>query len=114
MQAAARQTDYHVARLDGFARNDTVLFDDTHAKTSEVIVAWLVEIRQDGRLAPNERAIGFHATVADAFDNLARQRRIVLRHGEVIEKDEWFGAGAEAVIDRHRHQVYADRVVLAN
>ena len=38
---------------------------------------------------------------------------IVVRHGHVVEEEQRLGPAAEGVVDAHRHQVDADRVVHA-
>ena len=49
--------------------------------------------------------------LADALDDLLEQRRVVLGHGHVVEEEQRLGAAADGVVDAHRHQVDADRVV---
>ena len=100
--------------LDGPAVDDVVALDDADAEAGHVVIARLVEVRQDGRLAADQGAVGLHAAVADALDQIARQGRIVLRHGQVVEEQQRLAAGAEAVVDRHGDQVDADGVVLAD
>ena len=95
------------------AVDDVVALDDADAEAGHVVVAGLVEVGQDGRLAADQGAVGLHAAVADALDQVARQRRVVLRHGQVVEEEQRLAAGAEAIVDRHGHQVDADGVVLA-
>ncbi len=62
---------------------------------------------------PTSAQSRLHAAVADALDEVARQGRVVLGHGDVVEEHQRLAARAEAVVDRHGHEVDADRVVLA-
>ena len=114
VQAGAGQAEHHVAGLDGPAVDDVVALDDADAEAGHVVIARLVEVGQDGRLAADQGAVGLHAAVADALDEIARQGRIVLRHREVVEEQQRLAAGAEAVVDRHGDEVDADRVVLVH
>ena len=93
------------------AVDDVVALDDADAEAGHVVIARLVEIGQDGRLAADQGAIGLHAAVADALDQLARQGRVVLGHRQVIEEEQRLAAGTQGVVDRHGDQVDADGVV---
>ena len=82
------------------------------AEAGHVEVAGLVEVGQDRRLAADERALGLDAAVGDALHELLGQRRVVLRHRDVVEEHERFAAGADEVVHRHGDEVDADGVVL--
>ena len=47
-------------------------------------------------------------------DDLLEQVRIVRGHRHVVEKEQRLGPAADGVVDAHRHQVDADRVVPAD
>src|SRR5262249_25877119 len=111
-QARAGEAEHLVAGARATAVDDGLALDDADTEAGHVEVAGLVEVRQDRRLAADERTIGVHAAVADALDELPRQFGVVLRHGEVVEEHQRFAAGAEAVVDGHGDEVDADRVVL--
>ncbi len=53
------------------------------------------------------------AAIADAGDDLLQERRIVVRHGHVVEEEQRLGAAAQHVVDAHGRQVDADGVVAA-
>ena len=55
------------------AVDDVVALDDADAEAGHVVVAGLVEVGQDGRLAADEGAVGLQAAVADALDQVADQ-----------------------------------------
>ena len=96
------------------AVDDAVALDDADAEAGHVVIAGLIEVGQDRRLAADQGAVGFHAAVADALDESLGQGRVVLRHRQVIEEHERLAAGAEAVVDRHGDEVDADGVVLVH
>src|SRR5262245_8551504 len=87
MQPGARQTENRIAWLDAPAIDDVRPLDHTNAEAGQIIIPRPVKIGQDRRLAADERAIRLHAPVANSFDQVARQRWIVLRHGQIVEKD---------------------------
>ena len=65
-------------------------------------------------VSPPSRAQSLcQAAGRDARDDLLQQRRIVLRHGDVVEEEQRLGPAAQGVVDAHRHQVDAHRVVPA-
>ena len=109
----AGEAEHHVADLDAPAADDVVALDDADAEAGHVVIARLVEVGQDRRFAADQGAVGLHAAVADPFDEIARQGRVVLRHGEVVEEHQRLAARAKAIVDRHGDEVDADRVVLA-
>jgi hypothetical protein len=102
------------AGLDRSAVDDVLALDHADAEAGHVVIAGLIEVRQDGRLAPHQGAFRFHAAVADPRDQGPGQGRVVPGHGEVIEEQERLAAGAETVIDRHGDQVDAHRIVLVH
>ena len=113
MQAGAGEAEDHVAGPNAPAVDDVLALDDADAEAGHVEIARLIEIRQDRRLAADQGTVGLHAAVADALDQGMDQGRIVLGHRQIIEEQQRFAAGAEAVIDRHGDEVDADGIVLA-
>src|SRR5262245_29853503 len=107
------QANHEVAGADALAADDAFALNDTNAEARHIVVARAVEVRQDGSLAADQRTFRFHAAVTDALDELLRQLRVILRHGDVIEEHERFAAGAEGIVDRHGDKVDADSVVFA-
>ena len=60
---------------------------------------------------PSSAQSACDAAGRDALDDLLQQRRIVVRHGHVVEEEQRLGPAAQGVVDAHRHQVDAHRVV---
>ena len=65
-----------------------------------------------GGLAAHQRAARLHAALGYALDDLGNLLRDVLAAGNVIQKDQRLGTGADDIIDAHGHAVDADGVVL--
>ena len=87
------------------------LLDDADAEAGEVVVLAVIEAGQLGGLATDERAARLPAALGDAADD-ARAGLDVERAGrEVVEEEQRLGAGDEHVVDAHRDEVDADRVV---
>src|SRR5258708_5336777 len=59
----------------------------------------------------DERAARELAAPGDALDDFGGDRDVELAAGEIVEKEERFRALREDVVDAHRHEVDADRVV---
>ena len=108
MDAAGGQPDQFVANADGVAIEQFRFFDDADGKARQVIILGGVHVGHDRRFAPQERTIGLDTPVADPADDLFEPIGVVLPHRDVIEKKERFGAGAEEVVDAHRHQIDTD------
>ena len=64
-----------------------------------------------GRLAADQRAAGLLAAARDALDDLAGDGDVELAAGEVVEEEQRLGALDQDVVDAHRDEVDADRVV---
>ena len=72
VQARAGQADDLVARADLLAVEDLLALDHADAEAGQVVLARLVELGQDRRLAAEQGALGLDAAVADPLDDLAR------------------------------------------
>src|SRR3990170_1541489 len=83
VQPGGRQAQHRVAAANRPAVDDPLSLDDADAKPGHVVFAALVEARQDGRLAADQRAIGLQAALADAADQLLDELGVLLRKREV-------------------------------
>ena len=83
------------------------------AKPAEVVIAVLVEAGHFGGLAADQRAAAFPAAFGDAGDDRRGGLGIELAAGEIVQKEQRFGALHHEVVDRHRHQVDADAAMQA-
>ena len=113
VEAARCKTDRYVAGFHVAAVDQPLSLHDADAEAGKVVVALLIHVWQDGRLAADEGTVAFHAAVGNAPYDALKQRRIVAAHGDVVEEEERLGTGAEGVIHAHRHQVDAHGVVNA-
>ncbi len=111
MQAARGKAQHNVAGHDGLAGDDAVLFDHAHAEAREVVLAFGVHSGHLRGLAADERAAGRLAAQRDALDHVRRHRLVELAAGEIVEEEERLRALDEHVVDAHRDEIDADRVV---
>ncbi len=111
VEAARGDPKGHVARLHVAAVHEPLSLDHANAEAGQVVLTGMVHVGQNRRLAADEGTLTLHARVGDAPDDLLEERGIVLRHRDVVEKEERFRAGAERVVHAHGHEVDADRVV---
>ena len=86
---------------------------DAQAEPRQVVFAGLVKLRQYGRFAADQGAPGINAAIADSLNHLGCQVGVVAAHRHVVKEQERLGPGAEAVVDRHGHEVDADSGVSA-
>jgi hypothetical protein len=114
VKAGRGEAEDDVARLNVRSIDRIVPLDHADDKTGHVEIARGVEVGQDGRFATSQRATGLLAAIDHSFHQLFRQGRVVLRHREVVEEDEWLRSAAEAVVDRHGDEVDADGVELVH
>ena len=85
--------------------------DDADREADQVELARLHEVGVLGHLAAEQRAPGLPAAVRDAADDLVDRLGHELADRDVVEEEERLGALHRDVVDRHRDEVDADRVV---
>ena len=73
----------------------------------------MVHARHFGGLSADQRAAGLAAANTNAGDNRRADLRFQPAAGKVVEEEKGLGALDHQIIDRHGHQVDADRVVTA-
>ncbi len=113
MRTRGGEPEDHVAGHDGRAVDDARLLDRAHRETGEVVLALRIHARHLRRLASDERAAGLLATPGDALDDLRGGADVELAAGEIVEEEKRLRALDENVVDAHRHEVDAHRVVAA-
>ena len=111
MHPGRGKPDHGIADRDIASRQQRAALGRADRKTGEVVVAVLVEARHFRGLAADQRAAGFAAALGDAGDDRGGGLRIELAAGEIVEKEQRFGALHDEVVDRHRHQIDADAVM---
>ena len=111
MDSAGSEAKNHISLSDGRPVKQPRLFHDSHTEPGQVIVFILIDVRHDGCFTADQSCVALDTSSTDALDNLLQQSRIVLSHGHIVEKKEWLGAAANGIVDAHRHQVDADRVM---
>jgi hypothetical protein len=113
VDAAGGQPDHDVAGRDALRVHGALELDDTDAESREVEIARGVEVGHLGRFAAEERAPGLFAPLDHAADQVGQHRLLDLRHRDVVKEEERLGPLHDEVVDVHRDQVNADRVVHA-
>ena len=111
VDARRRQADQHVANCDVGPRQDLIALDRADTKASQIVVPGLVHPRHLGGLATDQGAAGLAAACRDARDDVTRRLHIELAGREIIKEKQWLGALNDQIVDAHRDEVDADRVV---
>ena len=93
--------------------DDVALFDDADGESREVILAGGKHSRMLRRFAADQCATREFAAVRDALDHVGGDVDIESLADEVIEEEQRLRALDEDVVDAHRDEVDADRVVAA-
>ena len=113
VHARRGETDHRVAGGDVAARQQRAAFGRADRKARQIVVAVLVEPGHFRGLAADQGAAGFPATLGDAGHDRGGGLGIELAAGEIVQKEQRFGALHHEVVDRHRHQVDADAAMQA-
>ena len=88
-----------------------VLFDHAHTVGGQVVLVGAHHARVLRGLAAEQGAAGVAAAVGDARADLGDAVRHHLTAGDVVEQEQRLRAARDQVVDDHRDQVDADRVV---
>src|SRR6266480_2495160 len=111
MRAARSKPEDHVAGPDRAPVDNTVLLDHPDAEARQIVFARGIHARHFRRLTANQRATGQFTAARDAADHVRGDPLVELAARVVVEKEKRLGALREHIVDAHRHQVDANRVV---
>ena len=111
MHTGRRQAEKNVACLHIFARQQIFPLDRPDGKACEIVVVAGIEPRHFRGLTADQRAAGFLAAFGNAFDDDCGMFGVELSGREVIEKEQWFRALHDEVVDAHCNEIDADFVV---
>ena len=114
MEAGGGETDNLVANRGGRTVNDILAIDNADGKTSKIVLPFAVHSRHLGGLAANQSTAGLDAALGDAANNLYRFLRREFARRQIVEEEEGLGALNNDIVDAHRHQIDADRIVLVH
>ena len=114
MQPGGRHRDDHVTGLHAFGSEHVVGLDDADAGRGDVVVIGRHQPGVLGGFAAQQRAAGQHAAVGDAGDDLGDALGHRAADGDVVLKEQRFGAAHHQVVDDHRDEVQPDGVVLVH
>ena len=113
MHAARRQSQDNIARGDVAARQQRVALGRADRETRQVEIAAGIHAGHLGGLAADQRATGAAAALGDAGDDAPSDLDLEAAGGVIIQEEQRLGALDHDVVDAHRHQVDAHRVVQA-
>ena len=111
MDARGRQAQDHVARGHVPPRQDLIAFDGADRKACEVIVPARIHAGHFRRLAAHQRTAGLKAPLGHALDHGRSDRDIKPAGCKIIEEEQGLCPLHHDVVDRHRHEVDAHRVM---
>ncbi len=92
--------------------DDLAVVDHADGESGQVVFAIGIHARHLRGFAPDQSAAGLDAPLGNALDDLGGFFRAKFAGGHVIEEEKGFGTLHDDIVDAHRHQVDADRVVL--
>ncbi len=111
VRAARRESEQHVAGFDPRAVDGLRLLHDADGEAREIVFAGHEGVRVLGGLAADERASGHLASGGDALQHVGGDVDVEALAHEVVEEEERLGALHQDVVDAHRDEIDADRVV---
>ena len=110
VDAGGVDADEDVALLDQLRAPELVALGDADGEAGHVEVAVRELPRVLGGLAAEQDALGAHAALVDAGDDVGDLLGHDLADDEVVEEEERHGAAGGDVVDAHRDEVDADGV----
>src|SRR5690606_32484580 len=111
VEPARGEADEQVAGTDGAAVDDAVLLHDAHRETRQVVVAGGIHSGHLRRLAADQRGPRLAAALGNSPDHRFAVYRIEPGSGEVVEKEQRFGAANHDIVHAHGDEIDADGVV---
>ena len=114
MNAAGGQRNDDIPRLHGGVVQNLALVHSAHGKARQVVLVLRVEAGHFGSLAAHQCTARLDAALGHALHDVGDALRHVFAAGNVIQKYQRFGAGADDVIDAHGHAVNAHSVMLVH
>ena len=111
VQAGAAQTHHQIPHTDPLAGEQAFALGHRHAKAGQIVIAIAIYFGENGGFTAHQGTAGLDAAIAHAAHQGLDQRGVVFGDGNVIEKKQRLGARAQAVVDRHGHQVDPNGVV---
>ena len=111
VQSAGSQPQHDVSLADHLALNQALALNDPHRKAGQVVVVLAIHIGHDCGFTAKQRHVAGDTTVTDSLNDLFQTRRIVAPHRHIVQKEQWFSTRAQQVVDAHRDQVGANRVM---
>ena len=104
------EADQHVPVSHPVRPESQFLLDDPDAEPREVERVFGHHARVLRRLAAQQRTPRPPAALGDPRDDRGHALGVDRAHGEVVEEEQGFGAGADDIVGAHRHQVDPDGV----
>src|SRR6185312_12985808 len=105
--------EHDVAGFHGRAVEDAAALSGADRETGEIVFARRVHARHLRRLAADQGAAGVAAGLRHALEHRLRDPGFEFARCEIIEKKQRLSALNDEVVDAHRDEVDADRVVTA-
>ena len=112
MHARGRQPVNDIPGFDRTAIDHATLVHHADRKSGQIVLPRFIETGHLGRFPTQERTLRLLTAIHDPLDHLFRDADVQLPAGEVIQEEERPCPTAQKVIDVHRDQVDAHRVVL--
>src|SRR5215831_3107449 len=113
MRAARSETDQGIALNDHPPIEGSALFHDADREAGEVVLTGYERVWMLRCFATDEGTTRLLAARGDAPDDLGRDLHVEPLADVVVEEEQRLRALDQDVVHAHRHEVDADRVVLA-
>ena len=113
VRPAGGETEQHIAGADPAAVDQVTAIDAAEREPGEVVVAGCIHARHFRRFAANQGTTGLFAAGRDTVDHVHGLLLIQHTGGEIVQKQQRFGAAHDDVVDAHSDKVDADGCVLA-
>jgi len=112
MHARRPKADQHITRRNT-GRQQAAAFGSTHGKPGQIIIIRGIHPGHFSRFAAHQGAARLPAALRNTRNHRPRLIQPKLTGREIIQEKQRLSALHHKVIDAHRHQINADRVVNA-
>ena len=114
VHTGGRQGKNHITGCHGLVAQDLFLIHNAHGETGQIVLLLRHHARVLGSLAAYQRAVGLHAALSHALDDLCDLLGNVAAAGDVIQEYQRLCTGADDIVHAHSHAVDADGIVLVH
>ena len=114
MDARGRQAQQYIAGLNPFTSDQSRFFRHTNGKTGDIIFTIRIKSRHLRRLATDQGTARLFAGPGHAAHDVGDFFRLQFADGDIVQKEQRFGALDQNIVDAHGDRILADGIMFVH